>query len=346
MSIVLVDSTSNSLTVSWPETPGAARYALQFRKGGAEHGDGNQSDFETLSDELTSTQARKKNLIDNGGSGFVFRVSAVDHDRSTKTWTTHSKPFHLMSIQDEQQRMDPPAVNLAGKNETLMISWKNYTDALAYELQMRENGPGMDWFTIAASVSGTEARKRNLTSKTGYQFRVRPVFSGRRDDFPFSSPSDSVVALGLSEGLLRLFRSLDKPRLLRRVNDPPSPLADALGGKEIVLLYASAHWCPPCRKYTPVLSQWYQSLGPNRTVEVVFLSADHDENSFLDYFRQMPWTAIPFDDDGREQLMGQLRVSGIPRLVVVDGRSGRVLEDNAVGQELDLNRWRELVKRR
>jgi thiol-disulfide isomerase/thioredoxin len=335
MSIVLIDSTSNSLTVSWPEAPGAARYVLEFKKAGGE--------FETLSDQLNGTQARKKNLTDPDRAGFIFRVSALGREESIETWISHSEPFYLLSTDDEKIRMDPPTVALSGQNEALMISWKPCSRAHAYELQMRENGPGMEWFTIAASLSATEVRKRNLSSKSSYQFRVRP---DRPADFPFSSPSVSAMPLGLSGGLSRQFMSLERGSLLRNVKDSPVSVAAALGGKEFVLLYASAHWCPPCRKYTPVLSQWYQSLGPNKTIEVVFLSADHDEKSFRDYYHQMPWLAIPFDDDGREQLMGQLRVSGIPRLVVVDGRSGRILEENAVGQNLDLNRWRGLQARK
>lgn len=57
----------------------------------------------------------------------------------------------------------------------------------------------------------------------------------------------------------------------------------------------------------------------------------------------MPWMAVPFDDDGREALMGYLRVQGIPRLAVLDGRTGRTIEDNAVGKPLDINYWRKLI---
>ena len=78
-------------------------------------------------------------------------------------------------------------------------------------------------------------------------------------------------------------------------------------------------------------------------MEVVFLSADHDESGFNGYYSTMPWMAIPYDNDGREALMGQLRVSGIPRLAVVHGKTGKIIEDNAVGKSLDLDRWRRLA---
>ena len=86
-------------------------------------------------------------------------------------------------------------------------------------------------------------------------------------------------------------------------------------------------------------------MGPSKAVEVVFLSADQDENGFKSYYSSMPWAAVPFDDDGRESLMGHIRVQGIPRLAVLDGRTGRIIEDNAVGKPLDTSRWRQLAGR-
>lgn len=31
-------------------------------------------------------------------------------------------------------------------------------------------------------------------------------------------------------------------------------------------------------------------------LEIIFSSADSDNESFLDYYKTMPWTAIPFDN--------------------------------------------------
>jgi nucleoredoxin len=136
---------------------------------------------------------------------------------------------------------------------------------------------------------------------------------------------------------------LENGRLLQSAKEKPIPLADALGGKEFVLLYASAHWCGPCRSFTPKLSKWYHSQGADKIAEVVFLSADHDERGFEKYYKSMPWLAVEYDDDARQQLMSAINVSGIPRLVVLDGRTGRIIEDNAVGKELNVTRWRALA---
>jgi hypothetical protein len=238
MSIVLIDATSESLTVSWPETTKASRYILEYRK--ATNSD--KEEFETLSDKLTTTQARKRNLSDESKTGFIFRAGAVlDGSDTAASWKTHSEPFHLLSEADEKNRTTAPTVSNVGSNAALLVRWSSVKKATGYELQMRENSGGAEWNMIAPSLAGTEVRKKNLKSKAGYQFRVLPIMEGS----VFSPPSDPMVALGLSEGMQKFFNSLENGRLLRSAKEKPIPLADALGGKEFVLLYASAHWCGP-----------------------------------------------------------------------------------------------------
>jgi thiol-disulfide isomerase/thioredoxin len=327
----LIDYSGSSLTVSWPEVNGAKRYILQYRKDNAS----DQVVFQTLSANLTSTQARKRNLEGDGG-GFFFRVGAITGDENEpKAWTTHQNSFHLLTPDCEANRMRQPQVHSDG-SQAVKVTWSAVDNADGYELQMRENVGGCPWSTIASSLAGTEVRKKNLTSPYGYTFRVRPAST----DSPFSPPSDVITGAVISEGIRRTFSVLDDGVLLANPKTTLS-LSEALAGKEFVLLYASAHWCPPCRKFTPMLIQWYQQM--KHYAEVIFLSADHDENSFASYFASMPWKAVPYDDDGREQLMGYIKVTGIPRLVVLDGKTGRILVENAVGQPLDINKWRELA---
>lgn len=329
MSIALIDARSTSLTVTWPPTEGATRYILEYRTA-------EKNEFDTLSDKLSQTQARKRNL--SPGQKYDFRVAPVVKD-IVGSWVTHEGAFQTLSDEQEAKSMDAPRVTNAGSNQALLVAWDRKEGATGYELQMRENRGGSKWTTIAASLSGTEVKKKNLTSKLGYQFRVRPNL---QDDAPYSAASDAAVAKGLSQGIQRFFNSLDDGTLLRSGMPQPVPLADALGGKEFVLLYASAHWCPPCRQFTPMLANWYKSARNH--VEVVFLSCDHDANGFKNYFATHPWMAVDFDDDAREELLGAIRVSGIPRLVVLSGSTGKIIEDNAVGKPFDLNRWRSLNK--
>ena len=50
--------------------------------------------------------------------------------------------------------------------------------------------------------------------------------------------------------------SLSNQQLLRK--DETVVQADAvLEDKKVVAFYFSAHWCPPCRMFTPILAEFY-----------------------------------------------------------------------------------------
>ena len=36
------------------------------------------------------------------------------------------------------------------------------------------------------------------------------------------------------------------------------PTDEALAGRKFVALYFSAHWCGPCKRFTPLLGVWYE----------------------------------------------------------------------------------------
>ena len=336
MSIVLVDADASSLTVSWPQletSSDEAAYELQFRRSNSD-----DDSFQTLSSTLKSTQARKKNLDPDTPYQFRVRVASSTSDDD---FVSHDAPFSTLTSDEEESRMTAPVAEGDG-NRAAIVRWETAKDgkgADGYELQMRENAGGSPWTTLASNFKNTEVRKKNLDNVTGYQFRVRPAGAS-----VFSPASNAVVGPTLGWEMKHLFRDLDDETLLRGTKEVS--LDDALAGKDIVLLYASAHWCGPCRQFTPQLANWYRSIKSTpdgKKVEVVFLSADHDEESFKQYYATQPWLAVPFDADAREGLMAHIRVSGIPRLCVLDGRTGRILEDNAVGKPMDIKRWKSLA---
>lgn len=102
-----------------------------------------------------------------------------------------------------------------------------------------------------------------------------------------------------------------------------------LGGSgKVVGLYFSAHWCPPCRQFTPQLAQFYQ--GMKDRLEVVFISSDKDEQQWAEYFGEMPWLALPFGDRERKNVISEkYGVRGIPTLVLLDSATGATINPNA-----------------
>ena len=69
-------------------------------------------------------------------------------------------------------------------------------------------------------------------------------------------------------------------------------------GPKVVLLYFSAHWCPPCRKFTPLLREFYDEVNDeNKQVEVVFVSSDKSAEEHEKYFSEShgDWLTVPFE---------------------------------------------------
>lgn len=95
---------------------------------------------------------------------------------------------------------------------------------------------------------------------------------------------------------------------------------DTLAKNKFTLLYFSAHWCPPCRGFTPVLAKCYNRLRESRDdFEIVFCSSDHDEGSFTEYYKEHPWLALPFAErKAKEKLAKTFKVRSIPTLIVLD----------------------------
>merc|ERR1712054_28239 len=101
----------------------------------------------------------------------------------------------------------------------------------------------------------------------------------------------------------------------------------------------SAHWCPPCRGFTPELVKTYNKLKEaGKPFEIIFASSDRDEASFKEYFETMPWLALPFADrEKKEQLSKLFGVNGIPSFHIIE-HDGTVINNNgrsAVGGDLE-----------
>lgn len=95
--------------------------------------------------------------------------------------------------------------------------------------------------------------------------------------------------------------------------------AEVLKNK-LVALYFSAHWCPPCRAFTPEFARIYTSLQTaGKPFAVVFVSADQDQSAFDEYFAEQPWYAVPYENqEQRDALNEKFNIRGIPALLVVN----------------------------
>jgi len=97
--------------------------------------------------------------------------------------------------------------------------------------------------------------------------------------------------------------------------------ADVVAGKTAVMIYFSAHWCPPCRGFTPQLAKAYSASGKaNKETIIIFVSADKNQGGFDSYYGGMPWHALPFSNRAaKDAVWNKFKIGGIPSLVVLDG---------------------------
>ena len=129
--------------------------------------------------------------------------------------------------------------------------------------------------------------------------------------------------------------SLVKGELVNSRNGVLSPHLDAdFEKKKVIGLYASAHWCGPCREFTPKLVAFYNKVAAaHPEFEIVFVSNDKTAPAMEGYMReaQMPWPALSFDKVAGNGALIKYFGDSIPCLVIVD-ESGKVLFDTYVGK--------------
>ena len=94
----------------------------------------------------------------------------------------------------------------------------------------------------------------------------------------------------------------------------------------LIGIYFSAHWCPPCRGFTPILSRFYQKVnGKKKQIEIIFASFDGKEEAYKEYYNSMPWLSFPFEDKNKKILAEDFVVKGIPTFLVFD-KNGKLIE--------------------
>ena len=109
------------------------------------------------------------------------------------------------------------------------------------------------------------------------------------------------------------------------------PVSTALSGKKYIMLYFSAHWCPPCKQYTPELARAYTASTKQAEVAIVFVSSDRDQKSFDSYYAEMPFYALPFGARDEAASLGEkFGIRGIPTLVLLDGE-GKLVNASITG---------------
>ena len=99
---------------------------------------------------------------------------------------------------------------------------------------------------------------------------------------------------------------------------------------DLIGIYFSAHWCPPCRRFTPMLATCYEEWKKDeKIIEIIFASFDRSDDEFTQYYKEMPWLAIPRSESSSiAELKKLYGANSIPRLIILD-KTGKIIDSSA-----------------
>lgn len=108
-----------------------------------------------------------------------------------------------------------------------------------------------------------------------------------------------------------------------------------LNEKKIIGLYFSASWCPPCCKFTPILSTLYEDmLEYYDDIEIIFISWDENNEDFNNYRNKMSFLALSFNNQNiKDKLNEEYNITQIPTLIFIN------LLDNSI-----INNGKEIIQ--
>lgn len=177
--------------------------------------------------------------------------------------------------------------------------------------------------------------KRNISRGVNDQNLLDKIYNSQSKNIDSNSDKMTISTNISSNANTAAFEELFGTTLVSSTANGGASTAvktsEALAGKKAVAVYFSAHWCPPCRGFTPKLAEWYNKDLKAKGLEVVFVSSDRDEESFKSYHAEQPWLALPYEQrDLKAKLNAKYKVNGIPSLVILDSE-GKVITKEGRG---------------
>jgi nucleoredoxin len=203
----------------------------------------------------------------------------------------------------------------AGANPDVILALKSGT----YTLSAQETNAAKEKLAAEAARRAQQAEEARKFD-TLYQDQLARERASIR---PALSTTNTI--LSLVKGDLVYWRNGS----LSRFDD------EQLEKKTLIALYFSAHWCGPCRKFTPQLVDYYNRVAPQHPeFEIIFISLDKSQFAYETYMREtsMPWPAIDYTKLAGKGAIRKYGGDGIPCLVLLD-TSGKVISDSFAGKE-------------
>ena len=173
------------------------------------------------------------------------------------------------------------------------------------------------------------------------------VMARRGEGTPFPVPASAISPEALVAALATptprpvvVVQSTPAPTPVATATPKPTPAAPVFFDKlkpllsspyegvspHFTAIYYSAHWCGPCRAFTPKLVSWYKAFKHyHPDFEIVFNSCDKDQAAMEEYIKStgMPWPVLAFEKKNT-RLLSAFFPKGIPCLVFLDQQGNLV----------------------
>jgi nucleoredoxin len=207
-----------------------------------------------------------------------------------------------------------------------MLTHAGATPALIVALKSGSYAVSPQEATAAKEKLVADAKRRTLQAEESRRFNTlyQDQLTRQRASIPLPATTSNAIQ-PLVKGDLVFWHNGS----LSRFDDEP------LEKKKLIALYFSAHWCGPCRTFTPQLVDYYNRVAPHHPeFEIIFVSSDRSQFAMETYMREanMPWPAIDYQKVAGKEAIRKYAGSGIPCLVVIDP-SGKVVSDSFAGKE-------------
>jgi len=227
------------------------------------------------------------------------------------------------------------------------LSTRHFADTLDQAKETALIKAGASQELIAALESGTYSLSAEKTEAVLKQMETEAL---RRAE---QAEASQKAETGYQAQVLRERTAKPAPRLDARGSDAISQFlkgdlvqfrngavvrADdsVLANKKLIAFYFSAHWCAPCRKFTPQLVDYYKRVASEHPeFEIVFFSRDKSQYAFETYMREtsMPWLAIDYGKIKSKEALTTNAGNGIPSLVLVDSSGNVISSSQNVGPQ-------------
>src|SRR5438270_4822719 len=157
----------------------------------------------------------------------------------------------------------------AGASSALISGLKSGTFAV----------PASEQAAVKAEAAAKEQRRAAQKEES---LKLDSLYQAQQEHVRKMAPPPGAPKTGGS------IASLVKGDLVASKNGVLHPYLDAdFEKKKLIGLYFSAHWCPPCRKFTPNLVAYYnKNVAAHPDFEILFVSNDKSPSAMEDYMRE------------------------------------------------------------